>query len=182
MLISTKYEEIYPPTVKDFVYITDNAYTREEVLEMECDILQTLDFDIQQTSAYRFLERYTKVMKADSVTTYLAQYVLELGLLDSKMNKFLPSEQAAAAVLFAEKKLKRSGSQTHQHILAEWQKMDKHSGYTIENLAPCFHVFEGLVKSMNSSQLKAVYRKFKSGKYFEVARLAQQVVTTTASS
>jgi len=26
MLIASKYEEIYPPTVKDFVYITDNAY------------------------------------------------------------------------------------------------------------------------------------------------------------
>ena len=50
--------------------------------------------------------------------------------------------------------------------------MEKHSGYTIEELSPCFHVFESLVKSMNSSQLKAVYRKFKSGKFFEVARLA----------
>lgn len=46
MLIITKYEEIYPPTVKDFVYITDNAYSREEVLEMESEILQTLDFDL----------------------------------------------------------------------------------------------------------------------------------------
>lgn len=92
MLITTKYEEIYPPTVKDFVYITDNAYSKEEVLGMECDILQTLDFDIQQTTPFRFLERYTKVMRADSVTFYLAQYLLELGLLDSKMSKFLPSE------------------------------------------------------------------------------------------
>lgn len=46
MLISTKYEEIYPPTVKDFVYITDNAYTREEVLTMECDMLMTLNFEL----------------------------------------------------------------------------------------------------------------------------------------
>ncbi len=27
MLIATKYEEIYAPEVKDFVYISDNAYT-----------------------------------------------------------------------------------------------------------------------------------------------------------
>ena len=46
MLISTKYEEIYPPTVKDFVYITDNAYSKEEVLTMESEVLVTLDFDI----------------------------------------------------------------------------------------------------------------------------------------
>jgi len=46
MLISTKYEEIYPPTVKDFVYITDNAYSKDEVLAMESEILSVLDFDI----------------------------------------------------------------------------------------------------------------------------------------
>jgi cyclin B len=47
MLISTKYEEIYPPTVKDYVYITDNAYSKEEILKMESHILITLDFNIQ---------------------------------------------------------------------------------------------------------------------------------------
>ena len=39
MLISAKYEEIYAPMVRDFVYITDNAYTREEILEMESRML-----------------------------------------------------------------------------------------------------------------------------------------------
>lgn len=39
MLIACKYEEIYPPIVKDFVYITDNAYTKEEILDMERKIL-----------------------------------------------------------------------------------------------------------------------------------------------
>ena len=28
MLIATKYEEIYTPTVKDFIFMTKNAYTR----------------------------------------------------------------------------------------------------------------------------------------------------------
>lgn len=42
MLIASKYEEIYPPETKDFVYITDKAYTREEVLEMEGQILTAL--------------------------------------------------------------------------------------------------------------------------------------------
>lgn len=32
MMIASKYEEIYPPIIKDFVYITDNAYTKEEIL------------------------------------------------------------------------------------------------------------------------------------------------------
>ena len=29
MLIASKYEEIYPPYMKDFVYITDQAYTKD---------------------------------------------------------------------------------------------------------------------------------------------------------
>jgi hypothetical protein len=46
MLIACKYEEIYPPIVKDFVYITDSAYTKEEILTMERKMLSILDFEI----------------------------------------------------------------------------------------------------------------------------------------
>ena len=46
LLIATKYEEIYPPTVKDFIYLTDDTYTKTQILEMEKKILFHLDFDI----------------------------------------------------------------------------------------------------------------------------------------
>ena len=35
MLVAAKYEEIYAPQIEDFCYITDNTYTRDEVLAME---------------------------------------------------------------------------------------------------------------------------------------------------
>ena len=35
MLIASKYEEIYAPEIRDFVYITDKAYSKEEILRME---------------------------------------------------------------------------------------------------------------------------------------------------
>merc|ERR1719379_1427202 len=44
MLIASKFEEIYPPEVRDFVYITDNAYLKEEILQMEIQILTALKF------------------------------------------------------------------------------------------------------------------------------------------
>lgn len=34
-LISSKFEEIYAPEVSEFVYITDDTYTRQQVLKME---------------------------------------------------------------------------------------------------------------------------------------------------
>lgn len=35
MFIACKYEEIYAPEVRDFVFITDNAYTRDQIFLME---------------------------------------------------------------------------------------------------------------------------------------------------
>lgn len=35
LLIASKYEEIYVPELKDFVFISDNAYTKEEIIDME---------------------------------------------------------------------------------------------------------------------------------------------------
>ena len=35
MSVAAKYEEIYPPQIDEFCYITDNTYTRDEVLAME---------------------------------------------------------------------------------------------------------------------------------------------------
>ena len=42
LLIATKYEEIYPPTVKDFIYLTDDTYTRDQILTMEFNILHCI--------------------------------------------------------------------------------------------------------------------------------------------
>merc|ERR1711968_386932 len=33
LLVSSKYEEIYPPELRDLVYITDRAYNKQEILE-----------------------------------------------------------------------------------------------------------------------------------------------------
>ena len=86
MLIATKYEEIYPPLLKDLVYISEGQFKESQIKEMEINILTYLNFDIQLTTPYRFLERFAKVAKIDDVTFFISQYMLELGLLDSKMH------------------------------------------------------------------------------------------------
>ena len=60
MLLASKYEEIYPPGVEEFVYISDNTYTREEVLRMETRVLRALKFDLTASTAKNFLRRYQR--------------------------------------------------------------------------------------------------------------------------
>ena len=44
LLIACKYEEIYPPEISSFVYITDNAYKKEDILNYEIKILDDKTF------------------------------------------------------------------------------------------------------------------------------------------
>merc|ERR1712029_1314543 len=68
MLIAAKYEEIYAPEVKDFVYITDRAYTEKEILKMEIKILSTLSFDLGRPLPLHFLRRASKAGGVEAIT------------------------------------------------------------------------------------------------------------------
>jgi len=107
MLISSKYEEIYAPEVRDFVYITDKAYSKEEILTMEQSILATLDFNVTTPSPYRFLERFSKIANADVPLFNLARYLIELPLIEYRMLKYCPSNLAASALFLATKIMQR---------------------------------------------------------------------------
>lgn len=129
MLIACKYEEIYPPIVKDFVYITDNAYTKDEILAMERKILQTLDFNIQITSSYRFLERLAKIAKVDPLIFNLSRYLLELSLVNYKMLRYTNSNVASSALYLALKMTKQPSPWSEQ--------LAKHSQFKEVQIRPC---------------------------------------------
>ena len=63
--LAAKYEEIYPPELRDLVYITDKAYTKEEILKMEEKMLKALEFKVTIASTHCFLVRYLKAAHAD---------------------------------------------------------------------------------------------------------------------
>ena len=58
----SKYEEIYPPDVTEFVYITDDTYTKKQVLRMEQLVLGVLEFNITVPTAFFFTNTFSKVI------------------------------------------------------------------------------------------------------------------------
>ena len=54
-------KERCPPVLDDFLYICDDAYTKQEIILMEMSILRSIDFDLGFPLSYRFLRRYAKV-------------------------------------------------------------------------------------------------------------------------
>ena len=98
MLIASKYEDINPPVVNDFVYFCDNSYSREEFLNMEMSILNTLEFAISMASSYRFLERFSQIAGVSQLIWNYARYLIELALLECRMVAYAPDLMAASAL------------------------------------------------------------------------------------
>lgn len=83
------------------MYITDHAYTRDEVLEMEQTILRRLKFELTVPTPWTFLVRFLKVAKATDRQHHRAQYYLERCLQEHDGLSFRPSMLAAASLYLA---------------------------------------------------------------------------------
>ena len=101
LFLACKHEEIYPPEVRDCVYITDRAYDRQEVLDMEQTILRVLNWRISRPTAHPFLDRFLRLTKASPMTRQAATYYLERTLQEHDLLKYRPSMICASAVILA---------------------------------------------------------------------------------
>lgn len=164
MLIAAKFEEIYPPQIKDFVHVTDKAYTNDDIIKMEVAILGALDFKICRPTATQFLDRYQSVNGCSEAHQHLAQYLVELTLVDCNMIKYEPSRLAASAVLLSNKLLRRQPSWKPAAV--------KHTNFTELMLKECAKEMCALLECAEQNPLQAVRKKFSSSKYHAVAKLS----------
>lgn len=69
MWVAAKYEEIYPPNVTDFCYITDSTYSKEQMVGMEELVLKKLNYELAVPTAKTFLRRLLQVGQAQAATS-----------------------------------------------------------------------------------------------------------------
>ncbi|XP_072544896.1 G2/mitotic-specific cyclin-B3 [Salminus brasiliensis] len=160
MLLACKFEERLPPCVDDFLYICDDAYKRSQLITMEGNILQALNFDINIPVAYRFLRRYAKCVNAGMDTLTLARFVCELSLLEMEFVPVRASLLASACLLIA----------LVTKDLGGWTPcLQFHSGYSTEDLAPVARKLQHMLSSPPDSKLATVRSKYSHKVFFEVA-------------
>ncbi|XP_077230995.1 cyclin-A3-1-like [Tasmannia lanceolata] len=169
MLIASKYEEISPPHAEDFCYITDNTYTKEEVVKMETDVLKHLNFEMGNPNVKTFLRRSTKFAQEDSKAPnlqleFLGNYLAELSLIDYGCVRFLPS-MVAASVIFVSRF-------TLDPKMHPWSlSLQQHSGYRPSELKDCVHAIHDLQLNRKGSSLVAIREKYKQHKFKCVSSL-----------
>ncbi|XP_022178942.1 cyclin-A2 [Myzus persicae] len=164
MFVASKYEEIYPPDVSEFVYITDDTYTKKQVLKMEQLILKVLGFDVSNPTTVIFLTHICVHCNVPLKVMYLAMYLGEMSLLEADPYlSYTPSMIGCGAVALARLILE------YEVIWPE--NMAELTNYSLNDLIPVLKHLNHTYKTAPHSQQSAIRSKYKSARYHSVSEI-----------
>lgn len=159
LLLACKYEEIYFPEIADFQEITDNAFSKQEILKKEFEILAFLKYDLTIPSPYRFFEVFNIYLKLEGKEKAAVLFLIEMCSFDYSMIKYKPSLITTGCLM----------------LIVSYNKQLKEllfmiSNYSNEQIAMfCKDLFQVYYKVDHGS--KALKRKFSNAKFYEIAKL-----------
>ncbi|XP_012254238.2 G2/mitotic-specific cyclin-B1 [Athalia rosae] len=169
MVIACKYEEICIPEIKDFVYMTDNAYTVAEILQMEKNILRILNFALGRPLPLQFLRRYSKAGKALGTHHTMAKYFLEQSLIHYQMCHIPPSLIAAAA-LYLSFTLFGIGNNAEEVKKSVWTPTLAHyTTYREDQVLPVVREMASMIIAAETSRHQAVRNKYMLPKHMKMS-------------
>lgn len=163
LLIASKHEEIYIPKLDDLIYVTDNAYKKEELVQMEEDVLDILKFDILSPSPLDFYQIIAKSFSFKKKHYYLGRFFMESFLLDINYTCYSPSVIACACAYIVMKYYK---IENYQRCYDKRLTSEGASQEEIKSVAKemCF-----FIDNLNKTELKGAKNKFSLSKYEQVA-------------
>ncbi|XP_023287483.1 G2/mitotic-specific cyclin-B [Orussus abietinus] len=170
MFLASKYEEMYSPDISDFVYITDNAYSKTEILQMEMLILRTLDYSFGRPLPLHFLRRYSKAGRALPVHHTMAKFFLEQCLVCYEMCHYPPSLIAAAAIYLSFFVI---GNEEDEGKLIWTNTLIHYSSFTKEDILPVVRNIAAIIFSADSGKYQAVRKKYMQAKHMKISLRAE---------
>jgi hypothetical protein len=139
-------------------------FRQPQIIQMEENVLRTLEYRITIPSAHAFLVRFLKAAHADKKIVQLSCYILDGTLQSYNLLHYLPSQLAAAAVYIARRTIGRNA----------WSPtLLKYATYCEEEITPIARAILN-EKSGASPELRAVNKKYTSHRYGGVASTVLQ--------
>ena len=172
LMISCKHEEINVPKVEDFIYITDNAYTKQEVFNMEIDILDKLKYNLLYPSPIKFYEYLSLHFGFDKKKHFLGKYLMETFLLDLICIKYKPSIISCACIYIVMKFFKMKNYK--ESYLKKWYMIEGKEGFELENgcgVKDCAQELCNFVDNIGSTKYLSCQKKYSSDDYCNISKL-----------
>ncbi|KAK9392740.1 G1/S-specific cyclin-E1 [Crotalus adamanteus] len=153
LFIAAKLEEIYPPKLHQFAYVTDGACTQEEIISMELIIMKALNWNLSPLTIVSWLNIYMQVAYLSEICEMLLpQYsqeifvqvaeLLDLCVLDVGCLEYTYGVLAASAL----------------YHFSSRELMQRVSGYQLSDIEKCVKwmvPFAMAIKEVGSSMLKS---------------------------
>ena len=170
LMIACKHEEIDVPKIEDFIYITDNAYVKEEVLKMEVDVLIRLNFSFLYPSPIKFFEYLSLHFNFDKKKHMMGKYLMESFLLNTKINKYKPATVSCACTYIVMKFFKMQNYQEAYN--KKFFLSDESKEITIEyNVKECARDICLFVDNINKTNYLACQKKYSAPEQEKVSIL-----------
>ena len=170
LMIACKHEEIDVPKIDDFIYITDNAYVRDEVMKMENDVLSLLNFSLLYPSPIKFFEYLSLHFNFDKVKHMMGKYLMESFLLDTQINKYKPATISCACTYIVMKFFKMNNYR--ESYDKKFFMLDEKKEISIEyNIKECAKNICLFVDNINKTNYLACQKKYSKPEQEKVSQL-----------
>lgn len=163
LMVVSKFEEIYPPSVNDYVRVCDRAYSQEEILDAEADILQVIQFDLAMTPSVVFFFQMKQKLGLSPKAECFGEYLLQTALIETSSLKFSNNELACGAIFLVNKIFKCKKT---------WETdfKERMSSSTESKVKSCAKELYNILTLVSKSELTAVKRKFSTVTKYEVSK------------
>ncbi|MCQ2816926.1 MAG: hypothetical protein MJ252_06650 [archaeon] len=163
LFIACKYEEIYAPELKDLVFMTDNAYRKVELIQMENKIMKLLKFDLTINSPLKYLDFFLIEMGIEKCQKiiYFTHFLCELSFIYYELIKFNPCLRAAACLYISSIIYGNFEDNIYERLF-------KKSGYSKEDIVSCAKEILLALEKMNGCKYNSVVKKYQLPKFMNV--------------
>lgn len=163
---ASKYEEIFPPEIVDYVYITENSVSRPDIIRMEYKILSVLDVDLGRPTVIQFVRRISTYFNPK--VHVMAKFISENMIVDYATCHLNPSVIAAVSVWMAA----ALDNRPFPSILYSKARVTKGEVHEIAAKAAA-----NLLEMQKSTKLVGVREKYASTKNAHVSQLSRDQIS-----
>ena len=176
LFIACKQNEIIFRRLKEYAYITDNAYDENDILSMENDILKTINFNILFPSSLSFYDifchKFGIIPSKDKLNYNLGLFLIQSFYMSANSLKYFASTISCSAAYIVMKFFKMKNYKVcYEKNLYNIKEKNMENNLDMNVIKECAKDICLFIGELAKNNLNAAVRNFSSDKYGNISKL-----------
>ena len=160
LFISFKCEELIYRNINEFLILTNNTFSKKDLLNMENEILNILKFDIALPLSFDFFQILSLKYQFNNIENEFGYFLLEIFLFDININKYLQSEIALAVCFIILGFRKIHQQKFFLSYFNEEYNIDNNIWKNFHNIQNCAKNIYYYLENKNNIPYKSIFKVF----------------------